>query len=284
MKINKLIFCAFCALLITMTFCIFRFQSKRYDLLSKDYDKLEASYDENQKNTQTANPELQELKQKVSSLQDELNTEKEKNSSLKKKLKQQKTANKKEEAKSTAALSSTSNYLKIKYWFDGKNYTLSDEEQKIYKDSFLSEKISSKRVFVSSTISEERLENGQTVYSAMTSEGLVYSNSYINLTQLDTTEYSISEKAISSEEDEKYKKICFWRTSEEKRLGEESDQKWYSDYTLLNEVKDSKSLRIISEVDDFKASNGVQIYCALTKDGDLVYMHDSPNLETINEE
>ena len=283
MKINKLIFYAFCALLMTMTFCIFSFQSKRYNLLSKDYDNLKASYDENQRLLQTANPELQELKQKVSSLQDELNTEKEKNSSLKKKLKQQKAANKKEEAKSTAALSSTSNYLKIKYWSDGKNYTLSDEEQKIYKDSFLSEKISSKRVFVSSTISEERLENGQTVYSAMTSEGLVYSSEYINLSQLEETEYYLSENAVSSAENEKYTKIRFWKT-EERYLGEDSYQKWYSDYTLSQEVKDSKYLRIVSEVDNFTASNGVQIYCALTQNGDIVYMHESPNLVTINEE
>lgn len=282
MKINKLIFCAFCALLITMTFCIFRFQSKRYDLLSKDYDKLEASYDENQKNTQTTNPDLQELKQKISSLQDELNTEKEKTSSLKKKLKQQK-ATKKEETKSTAALSSTSNYLKIKYWTDGKNYILSNEEQKIYKDSFLSDRISNKRVFVSSTISEERLENGQTVYSAMTSEGLVYSSEYINLSQLEETEYYLSENAVSSAENEKYTKIRFWKT-EERYLGEDSYQKWYSDYTLSQEVKDSKYLRIVSEVDNFTASNGVQIYCALTQNGDIVYMHESPNLVTINKE
>lgn len=282
MKINKLIFYAFCALLITMTFCIFSFQSKRYNLLSKDYDNLKASYDENQRLLQTANPELQELKQKVFSLQDELNTEKEKTSSLKKKLKQQK-ATKKEETKSTAALSSTSNYLKIKYWTDGKNYILSNEEQKLYKDPYLSKKVSSKRIFVSSTVSEESLENGQTVYSAMTSEGLVYSSEYINLSQLEETEYSLSENAVSSAENEKYTKIRFWKT-EERYLGEDSYQKWYSDYTLSQEVKDSKYLRIISEVDDFTASNGVQVYCALTQNGDIVYMHESPNLVTINEE
>ena len=212
-------------------------------------------------------------------MKEKLDSEKEKNASLSKKLED---AQKENEESSTTTTSST-NYLKIKYWFDDKNYTLSDEEQKLYKDPYLSKKVSSKRVFVSSTISEEQLENGQTVYSGMTSKGLVYSSSYIDLSQLESTDYSVSSAAISSEENEKYKKIRFYKT-EEKRLGEESEQKWYSDYTLSQEVKDSKYLRIVSEVDDFIASNGVQLYCALTKDGDIVYMHESPNLETINEE
>ncbi len=284
-KLNKLIILAICALLITIIIIVFNFQSKRYNLLEKDYYNLKTAYDENQK---AAKPdELQELNQKVSSLQDELNSEKEITTSLRKKLKQKKNE---KEPLSTATTpvatttSSTTNYLKIKYWFDDKNYQLSDEEQKIYKDPYLSKKVSSKRIFVSSTISEERLENGQTVYSAMTSKGLVYSSSYINLNQLEHTDYSVSSEAISSEENEKYIKIRFYKTSEERRLGEESEQKWYSDYTLSQEVKDSKYLRIVSEVDDFIASNGVQVYCALTQNGDIVYMHESPNLETINEE
>ena len=285
MKLNKLIVFVLCALLVTINIVTFNFQSKRYNLLEKDYYKLKTAYDENQKDSKP--DELQKLKQKVSNLQDELNSSKEITTSLRKKLKQKKNE---KEPLSTATTpvattsSSTTNYLKIKYWFDDKNYQLSDEEQKIYKDPYLSKKVSSKRIFVSSTISEERLENGQTVYSAMTSKGLVYSSSYIDLSQLEYTDYSVSSKSISSKENEKYKKIRFYKTEEKRRLGEESEQKWYSDYTLSNEVKDSKYLRIVSEVDDFVASNGVQVYCALTQNGDIVYMHESPNLETINEE
>lgn len=272
MKLNKLIVFVFCALLVTINIVTFNFQSKRYDFLEKDYYNLKTAYDENQK---SAKPELQELKQKVSSLQDELNTEKEKTSSLKKKIK-------KTQKKNKVTTSSTQNYLQIKYWFDDKNYQLSDEEQKLYKDPYLSKKVSSQSIFVSPTVSEEELENGQTVYSAMTSKGLVYSSSYIDLSQLESTDYSVSSAAISSEENEKYKKIRFYKT-EEKRLGEESEQKWYYDFALTQEVKDSNYLRIVSEVDDFEASNKVHLYCALTKDGDIVYMHESPKLETIDE-
>ena len=276
-KLNKLIILAICALLITIIIIVFNFQSKRYNLLEKDYYKLKTAYDENQKDAKP--DELQKLKQKVSNLQDELNSEKEKTSSLNKKLKQ----NKAEKEPLSTATSSTTNYLKIKYWFDDKNYQLSDEEQKLYKDPYLSKKVSSQSIFVSPTVSEEELENGQTVYSAMTSEGLVYSSEYINLNQLEKTEYSLLENAVSPTENEKYKKIHFCKT-EERCLSEDSEQKWYSDYTLSQEVKDSKYLRIVSEVDDFTASNGVQLYCALTKNGDIVYMHESPNLVTINED
>lgn len=246
---------------------------KTHHTLVNDYNKLKSD-----SKKYVANDNIK-LRKKVENLQKKLDSEKKKNASLSKKLED---AQKENEESSTTTTSST-NYLKIKYWFDDKNYTLSDEEQKLYKDPYLSKKVSSKRVFVSSTISEEQLENGQTVYSGMTSKGLVYSSSYIDLSQLESTDYSVSSAAISSEENEKYKKIRFYKT-EEKRLGEESEQKWYSDYTLSQEVKDSKYLRIVSEVDDFIASNGVQLYCALTKDGDIVYMHESPNLETINEE
>lgn len=246
---------------------------KTHQTLIQDYNKLKS---ESKKFVNDENPKL---RKKVENLQKKLDSEKEKNASLSKKLED---AQKENEESSTTTTSST-NYLKIKYWFDDKNYTLSDEEQKLYKDPYLSKKISSKRVFVSSTVSEEELENGQTVYSAMTSKGLVYSSSYIDLSQLEYTDYSVSSNSISSKENEKYKKIRFYKT-EEKRLGEESEQKWYSDYTLSQEVKDSKYLRIVSEVDDFTASNGVQLYCALTKNGNIVYMHESPNLETINEE
>ena len=276
-KLNKLIILAICALLITIIIIVFNFQSKRYNLLEKDYYKLKTAYDENQKDAKP--DELQKLKQKVSNLQDELNSEKEKTSSLKKKLKQ----NKAEKEPLSTATSSTTNYLKIKYWFDDKNYQLSDEEQKLYKDPYLSKNVSSQSIFVSPTVSEEELENGQTVYSAMTSEGLVYSSEYINLNQLEKTEYSLLENAVSPTENEKYKKIHFCKT-EERCLSEDSEQKWYSDYTLSQEVKDSKYLRIVSEIDDFTASNGVQLYCALTKNGDIVYMHESPNLVTINED
>lgn len=243
---------------------------KTHHTLVNDYNKLKSD-----SKKYVANDNIK-LRKQVKTLKEKLDSAKEKNNSLSKKLEEV-------HEKSGTTTSSTQNYLQIKYWFDDKNYTLSDEEQKLYKDPYLSKKISSKRVFVSSTVSEEELENGQTVYSAMTSKGLVYSSSYIDLSQLESTDHSVSFKSISSKENKKYKKICFYKT-EEKRLGEESDQKWYSDYTLSQEVKDSKYLRIVSEVDDFTASNGVQLYCALTKNGNIVYMHESPNLETINEE
>ena len=243
---------------------------KTHHTLVNDYNKLKSD-----SKKYVANDNIK-LRKQVKTLKEKLDSAKEKNNSLSKKL---------EEAheKSGTTTSSTQNYLQIKYWFDDKNYTLSDEEQKLYKDPHLSKKVSSQSIFVSPTVSEEELENGQTVYSAMTSKGLVYSSSYIDLSQLESTDYSVSSAAISSEENEKYKKIRFYKT-EEKRLGEESEQKWYYDFALTQEVKDSNYLRIVSEVDDFEASNKVHLYCALTKDGDIVYMHESPNLETINEE
>lgn len=244
---------------------------KTHHTLVNDYNKLKSD-----SKKYVANDNIK-LRKKVENLQKKLDSEKEKTSSLKKKIKE---TQKKNDSTTT---SSSTNYLKIKYWFDDKNYTLSDEEQKLYKDPYLSKKGSSQSIFVSPTVSEEELENGQTVYSAMTSKGLVYSSSYIDLSQLESTDYSVSFKSISSKENKKYKKIRFYKT-EEKRLGEESEQKWYSDYTLSQEIKDSKYLRIVSEVDDFTASNGVQLYCALTKNGNIVYMHESPNLVTINED
>lgn len=243
---------------------------KTHHTLVNDYNKLKS---DSKKYVDNDNIKL---RKQVKTLKEKLDSAKEKNNSLSKKL---------EEAheKSGTTTSSTQNYLQIKYWFDDKNYTLSDEEQKLYKDPYLSKKVSSQSIFVSPTVSEEELENGQTVYSAMTSEGLVYSSEYINLNQLEKTEYSLLENAVSPTENEKYKKIHFYKT-EERCLSEDSEQKWYSDYTLSQEVKDSKYLRIVSEVDDFTASNGVQLYCALTKNGDIVYMHESPNLVTINED
>lgn len=243
---------------------------KTHHTLVNDYNKLKS---DSKKYVDNDNIKL---RKQVKTLKEKLDSAKEKNNSLSKKL---------EEAheKSGTTTSSTQNYLQIKYWFDDKNYTLSDEEQKLYKDPYLSKKVSSQSIFVSPTVSEEELENGQTVYSAMTSEGLVYSSEYINLNQLEKTEYSLLENAVSPTENEKYKKIHFCKT-EERCLSEDSEQKWYSDYTLSQEVKDSKYLRIVSEVDDFTASNGVQLYCALTKNGDIVYMHESPNLVTINED
>ena len=277
-KLNT--FLIFLFFIVIIIFCFIRvdLKEKEFASLEKTHHTLVNDYNKLKSDSKkyVANDNIK-LRKKVENLQKKLDSEKEKTSSLKKKIKE---TQKKNDSTTT---SSSTNYLKIKYWFDDKNYTLSDEEQKLYKDPYLSKKVSNKRIFVSSTVSEEELENGQTVYSAMTSKGLVYSSSYINLSQMEYTDYSVSSNSISSKENEKYKKIRFYKT-EEKRLGEESEQKWYSDYTLSQEVKDSKYLRIVSEVDDFIASNGVQLYCALTKDGDIVYMHESPNLETINEE
>lgn len=269
-KTNKILTFLLFVLVVTSSFIIVNIKEKKFNLLEENYRNLIEDYHKLKSDSkQYATNDITKLRKENKNL-------KKKISSLSKKLK--KISN---ESKSTT--SSSTNYLKIKYWFDDKNYQLSDEKQKIYKDPYLSKKVSSKRIFVSPTVSEERLENGQTVYSAMTSKGLVYSSSYIDLSQMEYTDYSVSSKAISSEENEKYQKIRFYKT-EERRLGEESSQKWYTDYTLSNEVKDSKYLRIISEVDEFTASNGVQLYCALTKNRNFVYMHESPNLETINKE
>lgn len=278
MKSNK-IYTAITLIIIVILLFIIYVLKNRYTALDKQFSEFSITNEQNTTNIENSyKTKIVDLEKENEELKDELEKKKDKVVSLKSKLKKYK-----KETMQTVELPSTQNYLKIKFWLDGYNYQLSNEDQKIYKDAFLSKKVSNKRIFISSSVSSEQLENGQVIYSAMTSKGLVYSSEYINLSKMESSNSTLSSNAISSEENQKYKKIRFWKTNEEKKLSEYSDQKWYTDYTLSNEVKNSKSLRIVSEVDDFIAPNKVHLYCALTKNGELVYMHESPTLETINE-
>lgn len=168
MKLNKIIVFLLFILTITVSGFIVNFQNKEYNLLDQRYEALKQAYtklEETSKQVKNNDPTIKKLRKKVSNLQKKLNSENESDS-----LPNQ-------------------NYLQIKYWYDNKNYELSDKNQKLYKNPFLSKKILDKVIFVSSTISEIELENGQTVYSAMSSEGLVYSSSYIDLIELNSTNY-----------------------------------------------------------------------------------------------
>lgn len=182
----------------------------------------------------------------------------------------------------SSSFSSSKNYLRIKFWEDGKNYKITNEDMYFYKDSYLSKKVKNVTV-VSPTISEDYLENGQTVYTVMTNKGLVFMSSYPSLTEVEGN-LTAPESAFSEKETKKYLAIKFWKGEYEKKLYEDSNQSWYGDCSLQNKIDNSESILISSENNDcFVMSNGIQVYTAMAEDKSILWMHDSPSLETINE-
>lgn len=178
---------------------------------------------------------------------------------------------------------STPNYLRIKFWYDGKNYEILNEDIKLYKNAYLSKPApAGKVIIVSPTISEDRLENGQTVYTVMSNKGLIFMSSYPSLTELEGSYLKAPESAFSDKENKKYLSLIFWQGDYEKMLYQDSNQSWYSDCYLSEKVEDSTSIVIVSENNDsFDMSNKVTIYSAFTQDGKVVWMSQYPNLEII---
>lgn len=181
-----------------------------------------------------------------------------------------------------SSTSKTLNYLAVKFWQDGKNYKVSETSEKLYKNPYLSKEVSKETIIVSPTIDELRLENGQTVYSIMSVNGLVYTSSYPNLTEIESTK-TISAKSISDEASKKYISLKFWKGEHKRKLHEGSNQIWFSDHLLSLNITNSDSIIIVSEnVDYFKLFNKVTVYAALSENGNIVWMHEAPSLENIN--
>lgn len=176
--------------------------------------------------------------------------------------------------------SSKSTYLSVKFWYDGNNYEISDTELKLYKDSVLSKEVSDSVTVVSPTISEDRLENGQTVYSVMSNKGLVFMSSYPSLSVIEGSHLSAPNSAFSQKETDKYLAIKFWEGPD--YYQNLSEGKWYTDYSLQKTIDNSESIVIISKnTDCFVMKNGIEVYTAMAEDGAILWMHDSPSLETI---
>lgn len=230
-----------------------------------------------------------ELEAKVSTLEDEktqlaekLSTIENEKSQLEEKLST--IEDEKSQLEETSSSNSNSqNYLKIKFWADGKNYKITNEDMYFYKDSYLSKKVKNV-IVVSPTISEDYLENGQTVYTVMSNKGLIFMSAFPNLEEIEGSHLVAPESAFSKEENEKYIALKFWKSTQMRKLSENCNQFWYSDCFLTDKLHNSDYLYVISDnVDNFKMSSNINIYSALIENGDIVWMHDSPSLETINE-
>lgn len=225
-----------------------------------------------------------EEKEKLENTVDTLKKEKldleEENSRLKKENKEVKEEKLELETSIKNSSSSNSSYLSIKFWQDGKNYKISDTELKLYKDSVLSKEVSDSVTVVSPTISEDRLENGQTVYSVMSNKGLVFMSSYPSLSVIEGSHLTAPASAFSQKATDKYLAIKFWEGPDYyKNL---SKGIWYTDYSLQKTIDNSESIVIISEnTDCFVMKNGIEVYTAMAEDGAILWMHDSPSLETI---
>ena len=79
--------------------------------------------------------------------------------------------------------SQSSSYLAMKFWIDGSRYSTSDTIW--YSDCFCSNKITNSVTIVSPIVDKSELSNGYTVYSCMSSNGLVYTSSYPYLIKTD---------------------------------------------------------------------------------------------------
>lgn len=226
------------------------------------------------------------LEKEVSTLEDEnsrLKKEKSdlesQNSKLKKENFQLKEKNSKENT-SSLSVSNSNNYLTIKFWEDGKNYKITNEDIRLYKDANLSKKVKNV-IVVSPTISEDYLENGQTVYTVMSNKGLAFMSSYPDLVEVEG-DLTAPESAFSKEENNKYIALKFWKSKAKRKLSENCDQFWYSDCFLSEKIYNSTSFYVVSEnLDTFKMNNNITIHSALIDNGDIVWMYDDPSLETI---
>ncbi len=180
----------------------------------------------------------------------------------------------------TSSSSVSNNYLAIKFWEDGKNYKITNEDLHIYKDANLLKKVKNV-IVVSPTISEDHLENGQTIYTVMSSKGLAFMSSYPNLSEVEG-DLTAPESAFSKEENDKYIALKFWKGKQKKKLSENCNQFWYSDWLLSEKIYNSNSFCVVSEnIDSFKMSNNINIHSAVIDNGDIVWMYDEPSLETI---
>ena len=74
----------------------------------------------------------------------------------------------------------TSSYLAIKFWSDGDTYT---SNVKWYCDPNCTNPAGDNITITSCVVSEDKLSNGYTVYTCMSSKGLVYSSQYPYLTK-----------------------------------------------------------------------------------------------------
>lgn len=217
--------------------------------------------------SETSNSDkVTELEAKVSTLEDEKSQLEEKLSTI-------------EDEKSQSEETSQ-NYLKIKFWQDGKNYKIANEDIRLYKDANLSKKVKNV-IVVSPTISEDYLENGQTVYTVMSNKGLAFMSSYPDLVEVEG-DLTAPESAFSKEENNKYIALKFWKSTQKRKLSENCNQFWYCDCYLSDKIHNSNAFFVVSEnIDSFKMQNNINIYSALLNNGDLVWMYDSPSLEII---
>ena len=224
----------------------------------------ELKKDSNNEKASKLAEETYDLQKQVSELEDQ-------NNSLKEKVSELTAAN--------TEKTSPMNYLKIKFWNDGKNYKLSDDNLRVYKNQYLSKEFSDTFTVVSPTISEDVLENGQTVFSFMTTKGIAYTSFYPNLEEL-TGNSKAPEKAFSSKANDKYIQMKFWSSAERKTLHEDSNQSWYDDCYLTKKLDNSRI--IISErIDSFKMSNNITIWAALDSNNNIVWMSEEPALQTV---
>lgn len=81
---------------------------------------------------------------------------------------------------SQSSSTATSSYLAIKFWSDGNTYTAN---VKWYSDPNCIKSAGSNITITSPVVSQDKLSNGYTVYTCMSTNGLVYSSQYPYLTK-----------------------------------------------------------------------------------------------------
>ena len=78
---------------------------------------------------------------------------------------------------------SSTNFINIKFWQDGKRYKVYDEEFQFYSDCFCSKRITDV-IIKSSVIDELELSNDIKVYAVLSNKGIIYSPNYPSLEEI----------------------------------------------------------------------------------------------------
>ena len=81
---------------------------------------------------------------------------------------------------------SSSSFINIKFWQDGKTYEAYDEELDFYSDCYCSVAINDVKI-VSPIVDEVELSNDMTVYAVMSDKGIIYSSNYPELDEVEET-------------------------------------------------------------------------------------------------
>lgn len=185
---------------------------------------------------------------------------------------------------STLVLNSSSTYLEILFCRNGKFYQLNTDDAHLYKNVYLSKKYKEDAVIISPIVDSFRLENGQEIYSIMSTDGPIYTSYQPELEEIDNPKISVSPDIYNQDASKKYIKYKFWKGKTPRVLREDSSQKWYSTCYLSSDSIINDSVEIKSRyIYKITLENQVDVWHGLSSDGTIVWMHEQPEVEDYNE-